>query len=477
MVQTDFVQLNDRVDIVIGDTPDTIGSAGNISVFIRTTGFTPWPEIGLYNPLVGEVGTGLTSGVPTPRTWNNYALLVDVQNELIEVYINEESRGVIDLQNIAGGAFAGILNNSFVGVGGAGNDRLWSDNFQVGSPAVAAPVRPEPPMNFGVAVGSSTLISSADYSDSFTIGAEATIVDRESYPVQGFPLPAGVDIVENNHGNADQFWGPANWSIATDLAVNHGATGYPGGTGAGSETGFTQRGGGGDWSIPYGLRDVFVVQTDFVQTGDRVDITVGDTPSNIFGANNLSVFFRKTGQATEIGLFNGGVGEVNTGFTSEIPNATLWNNYALKVDIPNDSIEIFVNEVSRGVIDLTIFADGAFAGILNNSFVGVGAAGSDRLWTDNFQVGAPAGPTGPATAPVLTDIAFNPESNEISLTWDSQPQARYTVEISFDLTTETWPQLVDDWPSGGGSTSITLDISPVLTPDTKAAYFRIRELE
>lgn len=477
VVQTDVIQMNDRVDIVIGDTPDTIGSGGNISIFFRTTGFVPHPEIGLYNPLVGEVNTGLGSGIANARTWNNYALLVDIENELIEVFVNEESRGVIDLQNIAGGAFAGLLNNNFVGLGGAGNDRVWSDNFQVGSAAVDPPVRPEPPANRGVAVGSSTLLDSLDYSDTFTIGPEASIFERETYGAQGFPLPAGVDIVENNHGNADQFWGSTNWSIATDTAVNHGGTGYPGGTGAGSETGFTQRGGGGDWSIPYGLRDVFVVQTDFVQTADRVDLTVGATPSNIAGEGNLSVFFRKSGQGTEIGLYNGGVGEVNTGLTSEIPAATLWNNYALKVDIPNDSIEIFVNEVSRGVIDLSTFAEGAFAGILNNSFVGVGAAGSDRLWTDNFQVGPPAEDPGPAVPPVLTNVGFDPASSEISLTWDSRDGARYKVEITFDLALETWPQLVDDWPSDGDSTNITLDISPILPPGAKSAFFRVRELE
>ena len=51
----------------------------------------------------------------------------------------------------------------------------------------------------------------------------------------------------------------------------------------------TQRGGGGDWSIPYGIRDVFIIQSDFVQLPDRVDFTVGGTPNTIGGADNLNI--------------------------------------------------------------------------------------------------------------------------------------------------------------------------------------------
>lgn len=241
-----------------------------------------------------------------------------------------------------------------------------------------------------VTVGSSSLIGQLDYSDTFTIGAGGTGAARQTYPAQTFPLPAGVEAVESSYGNPAQSWPSDAWSIATDAAVNPGGFGYPGGSGAGTADGFTQRGGGGDWSIGYGLRDVFVVQSDFVQMSDRVDFTIGATPGNIFGAGNISIFFRTTGFAPfgEIGIFNGAV-ETNTGLTSGIPAANAWENYALLVDIPNDSIEVFVNEASRGTIDLATIGGGAYAGILNNAFVGIGGAGDDRLWSDNFQIGAP----------------------------------------------------------------------------------------
>lgn len=242
-----------------------------------------------------------------------------------------------------------------------------------------------------VTVGNSTLIGDLDYSDTYTIGAASPIAARQSYAVQGFPLPAGVDVVENNYGNTSRSWGTTNWSIATDASNNPGGFGYPGGSGAGTVDGFTQRGGGGDWSIQYGLRDQFVVQLDAVQQPDRVDITIGDTPNNIFGAGNLSVFFRESNHPSypEVGIFNGSL-ETDTGLSSGIAGNNEWHNYALLVDVPNDTIEPFVDETSLGVIDLSTIGGGAYAGILSNAFVGTGGSGADRLWSDNFQVGSVA---------------------------------------------------------------------------------------
>ena len=240
-----------------------------------------------------------------------------------------------------------------------------------------------------VTVGSSSLIGQLDYSDTFTIGAGAGSAARQAYAAQGFPLPAGVEVIENSHGNAGVSWPTNAWSIATDTAINPGGFGYPGSSGGGSDTGITQRGGGGDWSIPYGLRNEFVVQSDFIQLPDRVDFTIGAVPGNIFGAGNISVFFRTTNHPSwpEIGIYNPGIGERDSGLTSGIAADNLWQNYAVHVDVPNQVLAFYVNEEPRGSVDLTTFESGAFAGILNNAFVGIGGAGADRLWSDNFQVG------------------------------------------------------------------------------------------
>ncbi len=244
----------------------------------------------------------------------------------------------------------------------------------------------------GVSVGSSTLIAALQYSDSFTIGAGATVPARTGYGAQTFPLPAGVDAVENTYGNPAAAWGNLPFSIATDASnFPTGGSPYPGGSGAGSATGFTQRGGGGDWSIPYDLSNDFVIQFDYVQQTDRVDISIGTTGSNIFGAGNLNIFIRTTADPLfpEIGIFNPGVGEFNTGLTSGIGSANQWNNYALRVNIPAQTLEVFTNETSRGVINLATLNGGAYAPFLSNDFVGIGGAGNDRQWSDNFQVGAP----------------------------------------------------------------------------------------
>lgn len=249
------------------------------------------------------------------------------------------------------------------------------------------------PVPGGVTVGSSTLIGTLDYSDTFTFTEFGGIEGR---PGGGFPVGFPGINVEDNHGNPPRAWSDVKWSLNTDADA---FTGYPGGSGAGSDTGFTQTGGGGDWGIEYGLREQFVVQVDAVQTTDRIDITIGGARDTIAPPNGLAVFFRPPGTPyAEIGLYNGAA-EVDTGLTSGVPGAAQWHNYAVSYDLPNRTLEFFVDEVSRGAIDIDTVGGGAFNGMsVSNGAVSVGFAGSGRTdvgqpghfnigWTDNFQVG------------------------------------------------------------------------------------------
>jgi hypothetical protein len=270
-------------------------------------------------------------------------------------------------------------------------------------------VAPHTVLAAGVSVGGSSLIGQLQYSDSFTIGAGGATAARQAYGAQTYPLPAGVDAVENNQGNPAQSWGTGPFSIATDASnFPTAAAPYPGTSGAGSDTGFTQRGGGGDWSIAYGLSNEFIIQFDYVQQPDRVDVSIGSTGSNIFGAGNLSLFIRTTGHPTlpEIGIYNVGVGEFNTGLTSGIAANDQWNNYAIRVDIPGREIEVYTNEVSRGVLDLGTLNGGLYAPFLNNAFVGIGGAGNDRQWSDNFQVGLPVPEPGVAALAAFASLGL-----------------------------------------------------------------------
>ena len=254
----------------------------------------------------------------------------------------------------------------------------------------------------GVAVGQSGLIGSLDYSDTFTQTEQGGRPNRPSTPAL---QPAAAYVVENTYGHParnfqsqGQGAGVGNFSFAADgpgrPGLVDGSPTYPGSSGAGSATGITQTGSGTDYGLQYGLRDEYVVQVDAVTVGDRIDITTGGTPGTIFQGNSLSVFFRGDGSGNA-SLYNG---TTDTPLRSEFPTFNTgisgrgeWRNYAVRFDRADREIELFVDEVSVGTFDLTQFAGGLYQNF-SNAAVGAGAglaAGENRTWTDNFQVGAP----------------------------------------------------------------------------------------
>jgi hypothetical protein len=252
----------------------------------------------------------------------------------------------------------------------------------------------------GVSVGSSSLIGILDYSDTFT-GTDAG--GRPSRPYVAAVQPAEAYIVENTYGKASiSFDIGAGFSFAADSTgtpgLVDGLPAYPLGlapnaSGAGSDTGFTQTGGGLDYAIPYsGLRTSYVVQVDAIQVGDRIDISSGAGPG-IFSTQSLSVFFRGDGSGNA-SLYNGAtdtaIQSVDPTFNTGITGSGQWLNYAVRYDMAAHEVELFVNQNSRGVINLLTFAGGIYDGF-SNQFVGAGgglAAGENRTWTDNFQVGS-----------------------------------------------------------------------------------------
>lgn len=250
----------------------------------------------------------------------------------------------------------------------------------------------------GVPVGQSSLIGPLDYSDTFTQTEQGGPPDRPSTPAI---QPPAAYVVENTYGNpAANFQsqglgaGQASFSFASDgPGLVDGNPAYPGSSGAGSDTGITQTGGGVDYGLTYGLRDEYFVQVDAVAVGDRIDITSGGIPGTIFQPNSLSIFFRGDGSGNA-SLYNGTtdtpirnhIPEFDTGITG--PGE--WHNYAVRFDQTDSEIELYIDEVSVGVIDLTTFADGLYQNY-SNAAVGAGsglAGGENRTWTDNFQVGA-----------------------------------------------------------------------------------------
>jgi MYXO-CTERM domain-containing protein len=244
---------------------------------------------------------------------------------------------------------------------------------------------------FTVLAHSSSLIGTYDYSDDFTGFANGGTNSARIY--QAAVQPAAAYIVQNTYGhpsvNFESSTRPGTGQGEFSFTNGNAATGgfvagspaYPGNE-SGSATGFTQTGGGGDWGVPYGFRTNYVVQFDSVSTDDRVDISSGAT-RGIFGTSSLSIFFRNTGG---LSLFNGTTDTPIAGFVSGVTAAGQWHNYAVRFDTVGKKVEIYVDQVSRGVLDLTTIAGGIYQNF-SNATVSVGGAG-DREWTDNFQVGS-----------------------------------------------------------------------------------------
>jgi hypothetical protein len=65
-----------------------------------------------------------------------------------------------------------------------------------------------------------------------------------------------------------------------------------------------------------------------------------------------------------------------------------WNNYAVAFDRINRRVSLYVNNQLLKTLDLTAFASGLFANF-SNAAVTVSAFDPQRVWLDNFQVGAP----------------------------------------------------------------------------------------
>ncbi len=135
-VQVDAVQVGDRIDMSSGAGPG-IFAGSSLSVFFRGDGSA---NASLFN---GSQDISIRSIIPTFTTgitgagqWNNYAATFDTNAKTIELFVNEFSLGVIDLKTFNGGTHANF-SNAFVGAGAGlagGENRTWTDNFQVGAP-------------------------------------------------------------------------------------------------------------------------------------------------------------------------------------------------------------------------------------------------------------------------------------------------------------------------------------------------------
>jgi hypothetical protein len=140
VVQVDGITVTDRFDITSGGVPtgnSFIAAPNSISVFFRGNGTG---GVSIYNGAVDTPVPGMNTGIAAYNAaanggqsrWNNYAVRFDRPDNEIEIYVNQNSLGVIDLDTFAGGIYAAGFSNHFVSVSTASGDRTWTDNFQVG---------------------------------------------------------------------------------------------------------------------------------------------------------------------------------------------------------------------------------------------------------------------------------------------------------------------------------------------------------
>jgi hypothetical protein len=139
VVQVDAITVTDRVDITSGDVPtgSYIAAANSISVFFRGNGTG---QVSIYNGAVDTTIPGMNTGIAAwnaaanggQSRWNNYAVRFNKPAKELEIYVNETSLGVVNLNTFAGGIYASGFSNEFVSVSTNTGDRTWTDNFQVG---------------------------------------------------------------------------------------------------------------------------------------------------------------------------------------------------------------------------------------------------------------------------------------------------------------------------------------------------------
>ena len=347
VVSVDAVLPPDRLDLSSMPSAGAgLFSAGSISVFFRKSP----GGIGIFNGTT-ETLSGAETGV-TDNDWHNYAVHFDKPHNQLGLYVDGVLITNLNLATFASGAYADYSNGA-VGLGGT--FVFWADNFKVGA--------------------AGRLLRSIDFRDTFTVGTAAR--------------PDGLYNNNANGGYNLESDPSRTWAPFSGFSFNSGqgttCCGYPGnGSNTGAAGGVVQSG-GGDFSFEYGARQSYVVEVDAVLPGDRFDISsMPGAGAGLGSANSLTVFFRKDGAATGIGLYNGAA-EANTGATTGVSDSN-WHRYGVHFDQPNDRLLIYVDRVLRTNINLATFADGAYR---NYSNAAVGMGGTFVFWADNFQVGPP----------------------------------------------------------------------------------------
>ena len=231
----------------------------------------------------------------------------------------------------------------------------------------------------GVPVGQSHVVGDLMWSDTFTVGSRCASGYYSNVGGSNTRVDSAY-MVEHAVG-ATQWRRPKDFSFNTPAdAVSQYSQNNTGNDGA--LTGFAQSG-GGVVSFRGMLPSRVAFQMDARATCASLSIATYSTELPD-AASSFQVKFYGTGT---VKLAAYGAAEIDTGLTTGLTSLnTQWHNYAVIFDRGEQSVEVFVDEVSRGTVDLgplgvTMKAD--------DPCIGMGCAGY-VAWYDNVQAGVPA---------------------------------------------------------------------------------------
>lgn len=146
---------------------------------------------------------------------------------------------------------------------------------------------------------------------------------------------------------------------------------------------------------------------------------------------------------------------------------------SITIDGPNGTNpvrRVYVNLNPNDIVDLTLSPQGP-------TDRSDGRDGSITWFTVDTRIPTdPRQPDGTVFVPVgraqgvrFESAAFDPVKKQITLTWGSAPDTKYTIETSEDL--KNWSVVRADHPSGGARTSYSENVDP----GKRAKFYRIRQ--
>ena len=341
---------------------------------------------------------------------------------------------------------------------------------------------------YSVPISSSILIDYIDYSDSFTTGLNSrdNWHGLDWYAWAGFPEALEVeDICGSLEASWSRGWNhPGGGSNVWFHDVN--TPPLKTGEGNADANSGTVEFGTDDVRHKYGIaRERFMIQFDAIQPlyyDDRLDIgfsavdyTGGGQADWVGNADQTTFIFIRSDGAVD--LYTVALGDQSTDWDTGLDtayDANEWHNFAILYDVENDTMELFVDEVSVGVQDLTnVDVEGYdFSGV-PTEYIGVGGYGGIAI--DNYQIGSYQGILEFDLSDGSNIVEEGGATDTFTVALSSAPSAGVAITLSDPNNEVTFVPGVLNFTTGDWDTPQSVEITAVDDGDTERneyAYIR-----